>query len=88
MSLYEFLAYEMWFIWDWYEIRESEGSFGIAFISKFFDDSQFAGTLTLLYSIDVLDKMISPLYEDESGSNKQDFNIFIYANFVEWNTFT
>ena len=34
------------------------------FIQKFYDHGQFAGIFTLVYDIDVLDKMISPLYDD------------------------
>lgn len=39
-----------------------------------------AGVFTTTYDIDVLDKMISPLYEDGEGTTASTFNIFIYAN--------
>ena len=57
------------------------------FIQKFLDHGQFAGILTLMYGIDVLDKMISPLYDDSEGNNTHDFNVFIYVNEIDRHTY-
>ena len=61
---YEDLLYSWWFYENWYEIRRNGFSWRIVFIQKFYDHGQFAGIFTLVYDIDVLDKMISPLYDD------------------------
>ena len=53
---------------------------GITYVSTFFEDSRLAGTFSIFYNIDVLDKMISPLYEDIEGEKAQNFNVYIYAN--------
>ena len=38
----------------------------------------------MVFDVDVVDKMISPLYEDGEGIESKNFNVFIYANEVDW----
>ena len=41
----------------------------------------------MIFDVDVVDKMISPLYEDGEDIESKDFNVFIYANELDWTNF-
>ena len=61
----------------------------IEFFAKFYhDESTMAGVFTMLYRIDVLYKIVSPLYQvsDDVELETKNFNLFIYVNEVDTNT--
>ena len=50
----------------------------IFFISKLYEDDNYAGTVSLIYDIGVLNQIVSPLYQDIENNNSN-VNLFIYA---------
>ena len=40
----------------------------------------------IIYDIDVLDKLINPLYKATEDMEEQSFNLFIYANEIDFRT--
>ena len=63
---------------DKYEKTEVEF---IEFLAKIYDDdSTFVGVYSIIYDIDVLNKIVSPLYEASDGIETRNFELFIFAN--------
>ena len=54
----------------------------IEYYSKFYDESTMVGLFCTTYSIDVLNEIVSPLYEvtEDPDLETKNFNLFIYVN--------
>ena len=50
--------------------------------STLYEDSNYVGTVSVVYDIGVLNLIISPLYQNDDNDNS-DLNLFIYANIYD-----
>ena len=54
----------------------------IFYTSTLYEDSHYAGSVSVVYDISVLNLIISPLYQEADNDNS-DVNLFIYANIYD-----
>lgn len=54
----------------------------IFFTSTLYEDSNYVGSVSVVYDIGVLNLIIGPLYQDADNDNS-DINLFIYANIYD-----
>ena len=50
---------------SWSEIYSILDGFRLSYIAKIFDESEYAGFLAIQYDIEVLNRIISPLYQTD-----------------------
>ena len=67
-------------------IYNNGNAFELEYVSRLFDGSEFIGVYGIIYDIDVLDKLINPLYKATEDMEEQSFNLFIYANEIDFRT--
>ena len=68
---------------SWSEIYSTSDGFRLQYLAKIFDDSEFAGFHAIQYDIEVLNRIISPLYQTDDTEEQLDVNLFIYANEID-----
>ena len=65
-----------------YARNQGELKYVIFFTSTLYEDSNYVGTVSVVYDIGVLNLIIGPLYQDADNDNS-DINLFIYANIYD-----